>query len=212
MIPYEKKITKYSNLAENDSLSIYDSEWAAQQNHNAFEAFHYFLNEIKPKRILEIGTALGGFTSFLNYTCKKLEIDCKILSYDIYDRGDSYNVMKQNGIDVRVEDIFLENYSEVKPEIQDFIKSEGTTLVLCDGGDKIKEFNILSNFLKLGDFIMAHDYAENHQIFEEKINLNIWNWHEISDTDIEEACTRNNLAIHNKNMFDKVVWVCKKKV
>jgi hypothetical protein len=211
MIPYEKKITKYSNLAENDSLSIYDNEWAAQQNHNAFEAFYYFLDEIKPKRILEIGTALGGFTSFLNYACKKLEIDCKILSYDVCDRGESYNVMRQQGIDVRVEDIFLNNYSEVKEEIQNFIGDEGTTLVLCDGGDKIKEFNLLSGFVKSGDYIMAHDYAENHQVFEEKINLNIWNWHEISDADIEEACIKNNLVTFHKNMFDKVVWVCKKK-
>jgi predicted O-methyltransferase YrrM len=210
MIQYEKKITRYSNLAENDSLSVYDSEWAAQQNHNAFEAFYYFLNEIKPNRILEIGTALGGFTSFLNYACKKLEIDCNILSYDIYERLE-YDTMRQQGIDVRIEDVFLNNYSEVKTEIQDFIKSEGITLILCDGGDKIKEFNILSNFLKPGDFIMAHDYAESHQVFEEKINLKIWNWHEISDADIEEACTRNNLTTYNKNMFDKVVWVCKKK-
>ena len=58
---------------------------------------------------------------------------------------------------------------------------------------------------------MAHDYAENRQVFEEKINLNIWNWHEISDADIEEACIKNNLVTSHKNMFDKVVWVCKKK-
>jgi hypothetical protein len=48
-------------------------------------------------------------------------------------------------------------------------------------------------------------------VFEEKINLNIWNWHEISDADIEEACIKNNLDTFHKNMFDKVVWVCKKK-
>ena len=38
---------------------------ACQQNHNVFEVFYNFLNETKPKQILEIGTALGGFTSFL---------------------------------------------------------------------------------------------------------------------------------------------------
>jgi hypothetical protein len=211
MITYENKITKYSNLEENDSLSIYDSEWAAQQNHNAFETFYNFLDKIKPKRILEIGTALGGFTSFLNYTCKKLEIDCNILSYDIYDR-DQYELMRQSGIDIKVEDIFLENYTKIKSEIPDFIESAGSTLVLCDGGDKIREFNLLSNFLKPGDFIMAHDYAENHEVFKEKINLSIWNWHEISEADIESACTRNNLVTYDEDIFSKVAWICKKKV
>ena len=39
--------------------------------------------------------------------------------------------------------------------------------------------------------------------------MKIWNWHEISDKDIEDACLRNNLKTYNKEIFDKVVWVCK---
>ena len=196
MIPYEKKITKYSNLAENDSLSVYDNEWAAQQNHNAFEAFYYFLDEIKPKRILEIGTALGGFTSFLNYACKKLEIDCKILSYDINDRGESYNVIRQQGIDVRIEDIFLNNYSEIKEEIQNFIILALLSGVLipprrskdyCDF--KIKNITeTKDNFLKKGKMVFnsyktAKTYGTQEVPIETPLTTILNSWIKINPTD-----------------------------
>ena len=51
---FENKISKKSNLIENDSLSIYNN-WAAQQNWNAFEVFHNFLEKVKPKRIFQFG-------------------------------------------------------------------------------------------------------------------------------------------------------------
>ena len=63
---YEDNVTKKCDLENNDSLSIYNN-WAAQQNYKAFEIFYNFIRDVKPKRILEIGTSLGGFTSFLKY-------------------------------------------------------------------------------------------------------------------------------------------------
>jgi cephalosporin hydroxylase len=206
---FQDKITKKSNLEFNDSISTFDG-WGAQQNPNSFEVFHNFLQEIKPSQILEIGTSLGGFTSFLNYTCKLLDIPCKIITYDIYYKS-WYEEMKTEGIDVRVEDVFHDGYQSVNQEVIDFIKSDGTTLILCDGGDKIREFNLLSNFMKDGDFIMAHDYAEDRKAFEDNVYMKIWNWHEICDNDISEPCLRNNLTTHNKEIFDNVAWVCKKK-
>ena len=207
---YENKLYKESNLEHNDSISAYGG-WGAQQNPHAFEAFYNFLNDIKPARILEIGTSLGVFTEFLNYSCKRLNIDCYVLSYDVLDR-DVYDSIRTTGIDIRIEDIFLNNYEMLKPEVIDFIQNDGITLVLCDGGNKIKEFNLISNYIKLGDFIMAHDYSDNKQTFLENINKKYWNWHEISDNDINDVCEINNLIPYNKEVFDKAVWVCKKKV
>jgi cephalosporin hydroxylase len=206
---YEDKVYKKSNLEHNDSISSYDG-WAAQQNPNVFETFHYFLHKTKPKRIIEIGTSLGGFTSFLNYTCKKLNLDCHVLSYDIISHP-WYDDMRNSGVDLRIENIFNGDYTEVKQEVIDFIQQDGITLILCDGGSKIHEFNLLSKFMKSGDFIMAHDYAENRETFERDIYLKVWNWHEISDSDIQQACDENNLISYNKEIFDNVVWVCKQK-
>ncbi len=207
---YEDKITRKSNLIENDSLSSYDN-WTAQQNHYVFEIFHNFISDVKPSRILEIGTSLGGFTSFLNYTCKKLNLDCHILSYDI-NEFPWYSDIKKEGVDLRVENVFNSSYSEVKQEVIDFIKGEGVTIVLCDGGSKIDEFKLLSNYIKIGDFIMAHDYAPNQEIFQSEVNLKLWNWHEISDLDIQKACDRNNLINYQPELFNKAVWTCRKKV
>jgi cephalosporin hydroxylase len=207
---FEDKVYKKSNLEHNDSISSYDG-WAAQQNPNAFEVFHNFLNEIRPSRVLEIGTSLGGFTSFLNYTKNKLNITCDIRSYDIHHKK-WYDDMINDGIDVRVENVFNNDYTVVKQDVIDYIKQDGITLILCDGGSKIHEFKILSDYMKIGDFIMAHDYSENSETFKESVYLKIWNWHEISDKDIQDACDKNNLITYNKSIFDQVAWVCKKKV
>ena len=206
---YEDKVYKKSNLEHNDSISTYDG-WGAQQNPNAFEVFYNFLNEIKPLRILEIGTSLGGFTSFLNYATKRLNIPCNILSYDIHFK-DWYNDMINEGIDVRVENVFNHHYTEVKQEVIDFIQQDGMTLILCDGGSKIHEFKILSNYMKNNDFIMAHDYSQNKETFKENVYMKIWNWHEIEDKDIQEACEKNNLISYNQEIFNTIAWGCKVK-
>jgi cephalosporin hydroxylase len=204
---YEDKVYKKSSLEHNDSISTYDG-WGAQQNPNAFEVFYNFLNEVKPSRILEIGTSLGGFTSFLNYASKRLNIPCNILSYDICEK-DWYGQMINEGVDVRVENVFNSHYTEVKQEVIDFINQDGITLILCDGGSKIHEFNLLSDYMKIDDFIMAHDYSENKNTFKENVYMKIWNWHEIADKDIQEACEKNNLISYNQEIFNTIAWVCK---
>jgi cephalosporin hydroxylase len=204
---FEDKVTKKSNLEFNDSISTFDG-WAAQQNPNVFEVFHNFICKVKPSRILEIGTSLGGFTCFLDYTHKKIGLDCKLISYDIISHP-WYQEMRDSGVDIRTENIFDNEYTTLKNEVASFIKEDGVTIILCDGGNKIKEFNLLSNFMKEGDFILAHDYCENREVFEEKIYKKVWNWHEISDSDLVESCEKNNLVEYDKEIFDNVVWVCK---
>jgi predicted O-methyltransferase YrrM len=204
---YENNITKKCSLEHNDSISTYKG-WGAQQNFNAFEVFHNFIRDVKPKRILEIGTSLGGFTSFLKYTCNKMQIPCDILTYDIHEKS-WYKDLTDMGIDVRIENIFSNEYQTLSQEVIDFIRLDGTTIVLCDGGDKVREFNILSDYLKRGDFILGHDYAVNRDVFEESINKKIWNWHELSESDIKNACDRNLLEDYNRTTFESVVWVCK---
>jgi hypothetical protein len=117
--------------------------------------------------------------------------------------------MVKNNIDVRVEDVFTENYTDVSDFVKNYIKQDGVTLVLCDGGNKIGEFNLLSNFIKKNDFIMAHDYAYDKDYFEENINGKIWNWLEIQESDIIQSCKKNNLIPYMEDEFRSVVWVCK---
>jgi cephalosporin hydroxylase len=200
------KITKTSNLTENDSLSAFDGNMA-QQHHNVYSTFYKLIDDTKPKRILEIGTALGGFTMFLKKVVDSFNLDTKILTFDISARP-WYDDMKQMGIDVRVEDIF-DDYQDIPNEIKNFIKQDGLTIILCDGGDKIREFKLLSHFLKKGDIIMAHDYAPNQEYFDNYINGKIWNWLEIQDKDINESCMKHNLTPFMEYELRDVVWVGK---
>ena len=206
---FKERITKESNLDINDSLSAYMGH-AAQQNHNVYEVFYNFLNDVRPKRILEIGTALGGFTKFLKLVSDELNLDIKILSLDIH-YNPWYVEMIDSGIDIRVENVFNSDYTEVYDYVKNFMQSEGTTLVLCDGGDKVREFNLLSKHIKVNDFIMAHDYAENSEVFKQTVDKKIWNWHEISDSDIIHSCNENNVKIYQKENFENVAWTCRRK-
>jgi cephalosporin hydroxylase len=199
-------ITKTSNLTENDSLSAFDGN-IAQQHHNVYSTFYKLIDDTKPKRILEIGTALGGFTMFLKKVVDSFNLDTKILTFDISARP-WYDDMKKMGIDVRVEDIF-NDYQDIPNEIKNFIKQDGLTIILCDGGDKIREFKLLSHFLKKGDIIMAHDYAPNQEYFDNYINGKIWNWLEIQDKDINESCMKHNLTPFMEYELRDVVWVGK---
>lgn len=205
----QENITRFTNLNENDSLSAFRGH-TAQQSHNAYQIFYDFISEVKPVRILEIGTALGGFTEFLKIITDELGLNTKILSYDISERP-WYNQMIEKGIDVRVENIFNEDWSGVKQEVVDFVQENGTTIVLCDGGWKIGEFKIFSKLIKNGDYILAHDYSISKEIYESEIKDKIWNWCEITESDIEESVIENNLKSYNQDKFSQAVWVCKVK-
>jgi cephalosporin hydroxylase len=205
----QTRITKFTNLIDNDSLSAFEYH-SAQQTHEAYQVFYDFISRVKPKRILEIGTALGGFTEFLDIITKELKLDVKILSYDISERP-WYREMIEKGIDVRVENIFSDDWTNVNQEVIDFIREDGITIVLCDGGYKIGEFNLLSDFLKVGDFILAHDFCLNDEVFENEMKNKIWNWCEIKESDIVSKSQKNNLSFYDYDLFKKAAWVCKVK-
>ena len=205
----EENITQRSNLEQHNSISCYLG-YGAQQNPHVYEVFYNFLDTIKPTRILEIGTAMGGFTMFLKLTCNELNLNTNILTYDINGRHE-HETLKNSGIDIRIENIFNGDYSQVEQSVIDYIQQDGITLVLCDGGYKIGEFNLLSKFIKQGDFILAHDYASTPEYFDNHVNLKLWNWHEIQDLDIQEAVNNNNLEAYMHEQFQQAVWVCKTK-
>jgi hypothetical protein len=185
----------------------------AQQHVSAFRIFIRFLTEIKPKRILEIGTGGGGFILFLRDVLDSLNLESSVVrTYDVaHDVCDQ--ILRENGVDVRIVNLFHETYSHLEnpQEVIPFIQDHGCTLVLCDGLNKIGEFRILSQFIKPGDYIMAHDYVDSWERYEAEFLDKIWNWCEIEEKDIAECSQRNNLQHCWKDRFDEVAWVCKRK-
>lgn len=200
-------------INKNFGASIYKNI-VIQQHEDVFEIFKNFLIDIKPKRILEIGAGSGGFTLFLRDVLDEIGLsDSKIKTFEINSHP-NFETLRSRGVEVLHDNIFDHSYFNLeKPElVEPFIQEEGTTLVLCDGGYKITEFRLLSSFLKNGDFIMAHDYCPNKEYFEENINNKIWLWCEIEDKYIQDVFEPNNLISYNQEEFQKVVWICKKKV
>ena len=166
------------------------------------------INLTPVSRIIELGTYHGGLSVFLGLYCFMNNI--KFITYDLEPFVNNIekvkNIFETLKIDYRVK-----NINEYKDEIITEIKKEGMTLLLCDGGDKINEFNTFSQHIKINDIIMAHDYAKDLNFFNDHIKNKLWNWHEIQHSQIEKACVDNGLVDFMSDEFENAVWVCKRK-
>jgi cephalosporin hydroxylase len=187
------------------------------QNKNVFETFKQLFLIKKPKRIIEIGTQYGGFTLMLKDILLSAGLsDFIIRTYDV--KNPSFLMQHpelDERIEIKVEDIFNYHPFSIKEEkikeLNDFMSDDTPNIILCDGGNKIKEFNVFSEIIKSGDIIMAHDYAYDIDKFENEIKGNVWNWMEIQESDISECSKRNNLNFYMGDEFQNVAWVCKEK-
>ena len=182
-----------------------------QQNKFFFDNLEKLLCLISPDRIIEIGTGRGATTRYISEICKNILPNTKIKTFDIAQRHNFQSSDMLDNVQFYGDNIF--NYHKgilLKPEeITDFLSQSGPNLILCDGGNKIQEFNILSYFIKKGDVIMAHDYAPNKEIFENEYKGIIWDFCEITDKDIQDCVEKNNLGPYNEDLIKKTAWVAK---
>jgi hypothetical protein len=185
------------------------------QNKNAEAVFKELLREIKPARILEIGTFHGGLTLMLRDILDSYNLHNNIIrTYDIHDQEFLKPLVINRSVEVITDNLFNENYNDFKnqnkkKEILNFIQQDGTTLILCDGGCKKCEFRIISPLIKVNDIIMAHDYAPNNNYFEQHMSGKIWDWIEIQDSDIKTTVEENNLQPFKETLTQKAAWCCK---
>lgn len=185
------------------------------QNKFAEEVFIELLNAIKPSRILEIGTFHGGLTMMLRDIMDNIHLlDSAIRTYDIHDQEFLKPLINGRAIEVFTKNLFDAKYHDFaddisKNELYSFIQQQGTTLVLCDGGCKKCEFNLIAPMLKTNDIIMAHDYAPNEEYFNQYIKGKIWDWLEIQDSDINQCVIDHNLQPYLQSTAQKAAWCCK---
>lgn len=151
-------------------------------------------------RIIEIGTDVGGLALFLH---KNKNENCDLISYDI---DKSFNKVSDSyGIDFRLGDCFSnDTHNEIKQLILDKSKR---VLLLCDGGDKNREFNLFSQYLKKDDVIMCHDYSESDEDFS--IMKDNAGWEHLSESylnSIQVAINENELSKFHYDEFKSVIW------
>jgi hypothetical protein len=185
------------------------------QQHKDFQhPFRTFFNLVKPTTVVEIGIGQGATSLALNRILKEVGHEYEMISYELHPQG-WYSMLSNEGIKVRICNLFTDDYQNIRESNRDEIvgnlQREGTTVLLCDGGLKKMEVNLLTDYLKPGDFVMAHDYVRNVEYFEEAINKRIWNWCEITDADIQETIDRNQLEDFMRDEFQNVAWMCRRK-
>ena len=172
----------------------------SQQNKNFYPAFEKLFAQENIVRVLEIGTATGGFIRAVRDLT-----NAEIITYDVIETKHK-STLEENNISVNVKSVF-----DDFDTIEDYISAEGQVLVLCDGGNKIKEFEVFSRLLKSGDIIMAHDYSYDENLYQAYIKNHVWRWCEIQYKDIALAVELNKLEPVMTEEFQEAVWTCWKK-
>lgn len=171
------------------------------QNRYAVPAWSYFLEVHKPPRIVEIGTHCGGLTCCFAIAARNY--GGRVWSFDPGDQrdqmgGDYLGWFNFLGIEFVNADCFAPESEEL---IESIIANPGQCLLLCDGGDKRREFNHFARYLKAGDIIAAHDFAST-----------AWPWQEIQERDVAKVSHELRLEYFMKSIFEPTGWMVKVKL
>jgi len=155
-----------------DAFSL---KFAGQETQHSMYMYHMISkilereNASRIRGIIEFGTGFGALTTYLGLWGARLGIP--VFSFDNDARGSRTGVdpiFNKLGIVFRQEDIFLR-----EEEIKGLIRFLGPAYLVCDNGDKKKEFNIFVPALCDGSIVSVHDW--NVEIKESDINETILN-------------------------------------
>ncbi len=185
--------------------TTYKNKYTAQQTNGVWKLFEEFLLKERFERIFEIGTALGGLTQFINDFSKENNINTEILSIDV--KPINTTLIEEGIRNLQMNALDINNLSK----LESFLKTDKKLLILCDGNEKPTEFNLYSKYIKVDDFIMAHDYSISYEYFENNLKHKKWDWCQITEGDIIDACNRFNLIEYTDLDFNEEMWVCKTK-
>jgi predicted O-methyltransferase YrrM len=133
----------------------------------------------RPKRIIELGTGHGALACYLAVFCKLHGIEFYTIDYYVKPGANVKAIFER--LEVRYFDMpIFQNAGMIKS----WIEKGGMTILLCDDGDKPKEYNLFAPSLKSGDIIMAHDWFESKQEFEETAGYRTAQFCEIELSDV----------------------------
>jgi tRNA A58 N-methylase Trm61 len=127
------------------------------QSHGAIHLWDKILRSHQFSRILEFGTTHGVFSFYLKLWAMKLKAD-----FYTFDRRPRKNRVFDIHKNFHAWDIF-----EHEAEIGAIINSQGQSIIFCDNGDKPREVQVFSRYMKPGDIIAVHDWMT--EVFPEHI-------------------------------------------
>jgi len=177
-----------------------------QQSPQALIAFSTFFIQNKVSQVIELGTGMGGLTILLGI-CAQLK------HFTLHTFDNNLNsvsppiakILESLPIDRQIGDVHI----ELTDTVQDLIKLPGPSVLLCDNGDKVREFNMFSVYLKSGDWIFAHDFHESRTIFTANEQNLFWPNLEISLENIQKIIDSQHLK--KGLLYDSFLlgnWAC----
>lgn len=179
---------------------------SVHQNGYVGDVFRALFRTFQPVKVLEIGTADGGLTILL----RDLLDEAGLKATDLWTCDPSVRErphLLNSGICYYAIDALNSSVLEY------YVKyAEGPVLVLCDGGNKPVEFNKYAAYLRSGDVIMAHDYARDYEVFHGTMKGRHWDWWEIEEDQICDACHKHQLEPFMQDEFARVAWACRRKL
>lgn len=155
--------------------------------------------------IVEIGFEHGGFTLWLH---KNKLPDTRLIAYDItFAKNLAANTCasgRGRPIEFRLGDCFSAGaFAGVAAAITGSRKA----LILCDGGNKIQEFQTYSPLLRSGDVIMCHDYSDDDDKFWQLAGELGWKGTpEVRLADILSSVSKHELLAYHQPAFRDVFW------
>jgi hypothetical protein len=151
-----------------------------------------------PSMVIEIGTSKGGFSSLLSACVEK--VGGEFHTMDVHSDGDYNQYPLYGNSKFHLLDCFSE---EGLILIADLVAKPGLCFLLCDGGNKVREFDLFSRIIKPDDVIAAHDY------FDETVpdfHPTYWGWCETELKKIQPAIDRYKLVDFMPEWFQFSAW------
>ena len=158
--------------------------------------------------VIELGTAGGGLTSLLGVCMRRIG-NSEVHTFDVQDAVPKPIVLAALGVHRHFGSVFE---TPMRQGIEWLIASStGSVLLLCDNGDKPREFQMFAPYLREGDVIMAHDYMRDLDTFVMNFLGLRWNWMEIQERDIAATCVAHNLEPYHEDITTPMAWCCRRK-
>ena len=147
----------------------------ASQSFTAFVLLEYYIAACQPQYVVELGSQKGSLSvSIANHACASeqflfhtFEIDKATHWGNRICGGVGHWFEKLETISPHCKSFELDAFGDEAQTIVRNNMANYRTLIICDGGDKVREVREYGQFLKKGDMIMAHDFGT--EIFDEDV-------------------------------------------
>ena len=167
------------------------------QNCLAFPTWAHVLSLERPRIVIEIGSAQGGLSVLLGRLCRA--IGCEFHTFDIlpteYPRE-----LAEAGVTFHCQDVFADGGETVRRLLQ-----QGPAVLLCDGGNKIRELQTFAPMLKPGDLVGAHDFVADAAA------RRYWENSEITLADTAATVAQEQLERYRPDWFNQAAWLVYRK-